>query len=92
MTDIDSDQARVLAQSLYEIRLLLSGYLGSDSASDLVVRHDERHAAENGVDLDRHWYVAIGLLRSFVLSQSNLRRRSVIGSSPHLFPQTANVK
>jgi len=33
-----SDQAKVLAQAIYEIRTLLSGYLGSDNPSDMAVR------------------------------------------------------
>jgi hypothetical protein len=31
-------QAKILAQAIYEIRLLLSGYLGSQNPSDPVVR------------------------------------------------------
>lgn len=33
-----SDQAKVLAQAVYEIRVLLAGYLGSENEGDLVVR------------------------------------------------------
>jgi hypothetical protein len=37
MSDTHS-QAKILAQGIYEIRLLLSGYLGSQNAGDPVVR------------------------------------------------------
>lgn len=33
-----SDQAKVLAQAVYEIRLLLGGYLGSENPGELAVR------------------------------------------------------
>jgi len=33
-----SDQAKVLAQAIFEIRVLLSGYLGSENEGDLAVR------------------------------------------------------
>ena len=33
-----SDQAKILAQTVYEIRLLLAGYLGSENEGELVVR------------------------------------------------------
>lgn len=33
-----SDQAKVLAQAIYEIRVLLSGYLGSENEGELPVR------------------------------------------------------
>lgn len=33
-----NDQAKVLAQAVFEIRVLLSGYLGSDNDGELVVR------------------------------------------------------
>jgi len=31
-------QAKILAQAIYEIRLLLSGYLGSEAEGDMAVR------------------------------------------------------
>ncbi|MBC3881938.1 hypothetical protein H8K35_10380 [Undibacterium sp. LX40W] len=34
----NSDQAKVIALALYEIRLLLSGYLGSENDGDMPVR------------------------------------------------------
>lgn len=34
----NSDQAKVMALAVYEIRLLLSGYLGSENEGDLTVR------------------------------------------------------
>ena len=36
--EIDSVQVRLLAQAVYEIRLLLAGYLGSQSTADNAVR------------------------------------------------------
>jgi hypothetical protein len=38
MSDTTNDQAKVLAQAMHEIRLLLSDYLGSENAGDLPVR------------------------------------------------------
>ena len=35
---VNSDQAKVMALALYEIRLLLSGYLGSENDGDMPVR------------------------------------------------------
>ena len=34
----NSDQAKVMALAVYEIRLLLSGYLGSENEGDMAVR------------------------------------------------------
>jgi hypothetical protein len=54
-------QAKILAQGIYEIRLLLSGYLGSQNAGDPVVRraahlayalHDEALAVIEGGTFD----------------------------------------
>lgn len=38
MTMDTSDQSKLLAKALYEIRLLLSGYLGSSVDADISVR------------------------------------------------------
>jgi hypothetical protein len=38
MTTDTSDQSRLLAKALYEIRLLLSGYVGSSVDADMSVR------------------------------------------------------
>lgn len=35
---VNSDQAKIIALALYEIRLLLSGYLGSENDGDMPVR------------------------------------------------------
>jgi hypothetical protein len=35
---LQDPQTKILAQALYEIRVLLSSYLGSDNAGDLYVR------------------------------------------------------
>jgi hypothetical protein len=57
----NQSQAKILAQAIYEIRLLLSGYLGSQNKGDAAVReaahlayalHNEALAVIEGKDFD----------------------------------------
>jgi hypothetical protein len=58
---LEDEKARLIASALYEIRILLSGYLGSDSEGDASVReaahlayalHNDAASVMEGGDFD----------------------------------------